>query len=1299
MELQPPVAPVAPKAPTYDERLMEYQQKQLPESYTDHVAQGIRAAYGDEFDFSGMSPQEIVEAHHARFGSKMDPRTYQEKLNETYGQGWVAPAPPQTDEEIANAKHLGMAKDLAVGAAPYVGLGVGNMLAAAAKWGEHAVPVAGQIAAAAGHGINMLAQRGEAERMSAEANKVSDQDLSALASDFYAKAAPGLLEKGYTPEQIKAWTLHRAANVIHGGVETAASMNEGVNEAMKQEAAGALADVATFGVDTANGQALLGAARQVGRRLVGGALEKLGIDSVTRGLARAAVNPLVTHGATGAVYGGVDMGIRSAVEKAHDDAIANTPIPQLAYDTVVAGGKGAATGAAFGAALGAGIGVPLEAAGNKLGVAKALKEHLANGGTKEDFVPPKPETKALPFEPKKKLSEIPNTSPIESRPGQLRPATAEEAAMLRRFTETAQVAPGTEPAKPINFDNTVASVNPLTMEVPPGTEADVARGIIASKHGPSAANSLDGMRAADAIANKIKLYNDANAEMALHAGTGVGGDVVAPVKTPEGTAPPEPVAPATSAPVPAGPVLGAIERGGQLPEPLAPQGETVLPGRAPLAPVRPIPPDVVPPGIRPEAVPAGAAGGEAPIMHLRRPEGGEPQAFGERNLTAPAAAAPSVEQLAEGWSKELGFQPKKARAKAAPKPTETAAVGSSTPEGGRSSEPVAPAAGSSLSEVQAAAKAQIAPAPEKVPVEVKPEGIHVGVPIGDATSADVHAALDAAVAHADKAGLPITMDLTRVDAPQGGRIPVEKQLEAFTAPRGFRVIEETRSPEGQIQTARVRRDAIPPPKGGVLEAQGTMFERLAKKSEAVSKAAGTRLNAKLGRVNTGFDPTMIGDAALEMTGAMFARGLRGADAMSKYLIEKYGEKVAPHVEKIIALAQKHFMRFFKSEEGATKGLQDLLDLHESGKYGMGWYEKTADWAKKSFGPDADMFLRFLAVTSANGQTESGAALALKAFTQWKAGLKFTGMRGPSMTGQLERIARGENLGDFTKIENFYRALKGDPNAVVLDRWMLRALGIRNQSALSPSNYKLYDAAVKHLAQLNDMTPRQLQAAIWEGARVGNILDKERIGGRAASSKTGSARPLEDLVDKKLGGMSMDEYIGKEGGHLRRMQNIYDALAPVRKGEAFGHTFNLDTMEPDTKKGFVVSLVSTNVPKNSLYPGRVEKVLGRVQPLIDHLREQGLHPTFGVFARKLHPGQFSIDLNVTLADKARALAIGTENRQESIAQLGKGGKWIENIPTNWNKKGKQFLPPADGRLHREWYAEQINRVKRILKENP
>jgi hypothetical protein len=450
---------------------------------------------------------------------------------------------------------------------------------------------------------------------------------------------------------------------------------------------------------------------------------------------------------------------------------------------------------------------------------------------------------------------------------------------------------------------------------------------------------------------------------------------------------------------------------------------------------------------------------------------------------------------------------------------------------------------------------------------------------------------------------------------------------------------------------------------------------------------------------------------------MFAKKLRDPESLASYLVGKYGEVVKPFIEKISAMAQKSFTRMFKDTGTAEKNLDDLLALKESGKYGMGWYDKTAKWVKQQFGEDSDMFLRFLAVTSANGQTESGAAMALKAYSQWKGGMPFEGFRGDSMRGQLESAAKGEPLPPNTKIKNFLDALRGDPNAVVLDRWMLRALKMNDVTALKPNNYKMYESAVRQLAADNSMSPAEFQAAVWEGARVGSIQEKEAIGGRAASTKTGSARPLEDLVDRKLGGLTPEEYAHEATDHLKMMQNLYQGLAPVRKAiekadeghwvktegataDQSGHTFDPNTFEPAKHEGNVVSLISHNAKRNVLYPGRILKFKQQVQPLIDEMEKKGLKPTIGVWQltdpkTKMPTGEFSLDLNIMVDDKDKAMEIARDNKQLAVAHLGPGGEF-QGV-TETGHKGKQNLPPKDYKEQPAWYKQQINRVRSFVKK--
>ena len=64
-----------------------------------------------------------------------------------------------------------------------------------------------------------------------------------------------------------------------------------------------------------------------------------------------------------------------------------------------------------------------------------------------------------------------------------------------------------------------------------------------------------------------------------------------------------------------------------------------------------------------------------------------------------------------------------------------------------------------------------------------------------------------------------------------------------------------------------------------------------------------------------------------------------------------------------------------------------------------------------------------------------------------------------------------------KTNAFARAIAGNENAVVIDVWMLRALGIEKKSP-TQSQYKVMADAVTTVATKHGMTPRAMQALIW-----------------------------------------------------------------------------------------------------------------------------------------------------------------------------------------------------------------------------
>lgn len=64
-----------------------------------------------------------------------------------------------------------------------------------------------------------------------------------------------------------------------------------------------------------------------------------------------------------------------------------------------------------------------------------------------------------------------------------------------------------------------------------------------------------------------------------------------------------------------------------------------------------------------------------------------------------------------------------------------------------------------------------------------------------------------------------------------------------------------------------------------------------------------------------------------------------------------------------------------------------------------------------------------------------------------------------------------------KTNSFAKAIAGDEQAVVIDVWMLRAVGIEKKTP-NQSQYKELASAVKKVAFDFGMTPRAMQALIW-----------------------------------------------------------------------------------------------------------------------------------------------------------------------------------------------------------------------------
>lgn len=204
---------------------------------------------------------------------------------------------------------------------------------------------------------------------------------------------------------------------------------------------------------------------------------------------------------------------------------------------------------------------------------------------------------------------------------------------------------------------------------------------------------------------------------------------------------------------------------------------------------------------------------------------------------------------------------------------------------------------------------------------------------------------------------------------------------------------------------------------------------------------------------------------------------KGAAALWLGGKKAWKEAVGPEASpQMLAASQKVLDRHLQTTANQLPTMKKLLAMNKKGVADHEWYDKTSAELKDMFGQDADLVARLFAATSNNATVMANASLAMKALLQIKAGEPIHGFL-PDVIENVKRAAAGEPL-NGRKIDNFAKALSGDPDAVVIDRWIMRAFGFNRGTAPTDLQYDFMENAIKQIAKEQGQTPRQVQAAIW-----------------------------------------------------------------------------------------------------------------------------------------------------------------------------------------------------------------------------
>jgi len=170
----------------------------------------------------------------------------------------------------------------------------------------------------------------------------------------------------------------------------------------------------------------------------------------------------------------------------------------------------------------------------------------------------------------------------------------------------------------------------------------------------------------------------------------------------------------------------------------------------------------------------------------------------------------------------------------------------------------------------------------------------------------------------------------------------------------------------------------------------------------------------------------------------------------------------------------------------NSGVSKRMDTFaQKGAYARNWYKEAGPMLLKAFNGDQDkvrQLIQMLSATSQNATVKANTKLAIKAYQQAAEGVPFSGYMGV-VTNNLNKLMKGEQWGG-PKLQNFVDALMGDENAVVVDRWIMRAMGRKEHAPRTVEEYNAIAEAVRDRAKAMGVTPAEYQAMVWAGVRGG-----------------------------------------------------------------------------------------------------------------------------------------------------------------------------------------------------------------------
>ena len=182
-----------------------------------------------------------------------------------------------------------------------------------------------------------------------------------------------------------------------------------------------------------------------------------------------------------------------------------------------------------------------------------------------------------------------------------------------------------------------------------------------------------------------------------------------------------------------------------------------------------------------------------------------------------------------------------------------------------------------------------------------------------------------------------------------------------------------------------------------------------------------------------------------------------------------------------------FNKTINTPQKMTKLIKQIEAFAKEGEKGRMWYENSSKAIMKVTGGDpkeAEILAQIIAVTSQSTGVKTNTGFALKAFSQWKAGLPIdTGRFPKEQSKKITNILNGVPW-EGRKTNSFYRNLMVyiDPKVAgelptTQDMWMARAFNL-DSDAPTAAQYENMERVTKNIADQLGWKPHQVQAAVW-----------------------------------------------------------------------------------------------------------------------------------------------------------------------------------------------------------------------------